>query len=118
MTVGWAGSITLTNDSPNGELFQENTFMVSIGPDDLKVNLGYDFMRRTTYFTVAVMFDTKGTTVDFDRMEIKNPERLGRSDRKKDEEEIAFESSSVSKTKPKLQYAEVIDIEDPNKESI
>ena len=118
LTVGWAGSITLTNDSPNGELFQENTFMVSIGPDDLKVNLGYDFMRRTTYFTVAVMFDTKGTTVDFDRMEIKNPERLGRSDRKKDEEEIAFESSSVSKTKPKLQYAEVIDIEDPNKESI
>lgn len=118
LTVGWAGSVTLTNDSPNGELFQENTFMVSIGPDDLKVNLGYDFMRRTTYFTVAVMFDTKGTTVDFNRMEIKNPERLGRSDRKKDEEEVAFESSAVSKVRPKLQYAEVIDIEDPNKESI
>lgn len=120
ITVGWSGSITLTNDSPNGELFQENTFMVSLGPDDLKVNLGYDFMRKTTYFTVAVMFDTKGTTVEFDKMEIKNPERLGRSDRKKNENDIAFEQTGPrgSKVAPKLQYAQVIDIEDPDKESI
>ena len=120
ITVGWSGSITLTNDSPNGNLFQENTFMVSLGPDDLKVNLGYDFMRKTTYFTVAVMFDTKGTTVEFDKMEIKNPERLGRSDRKKNENDIAFEQTGTRgpKVAPKLQYAQVIDIEDPDKESI
>ncbi len=116
LTVGWWGSVTLTNDSPNGEMFQENAFIFSIGPDDFKVNLGYDFMRQTTYFTVAVMIDTKGTTVEFDKMEIKNPERLGQSDSKKDN--VAFEQGTDSPVIKKLQYAEVIDIEDPNKESI
>ncbi len=116
LTVGWWGSVTLTNDSPNGELFQENAFIVSLGPDDFKVNLGYDFMRQTTYFTVAMMIDTKGTTIEFDKMEIKNPERIGQSDRKKDN--VAFEQGSVNPVTKKLQYAEVINIEDPNKESI
>ena len=117
LTVGWWGSVTLTNDSPNGEMFQENAFIVSLGPDDFKVNLGYDFMRQTTYFTIAMMVDTKGTTVEFDKMEIKNPERLGHSDRKK-EDNVAFEKGSANPVAKKLQYAEVIDIEDPNKESI
>ncbi len=118
LTVGWAGSVTLSNDSPNGELFQENAFIFSIGPDDFKVNLGYDFMRRTTYFTVAMMFDTKGTVVDFNKMEIKNPERLGRSERKK-EDNIAFEQNKPQQPSvKKLEYAQVINIEDPDKESI
>ena len=118
LTVGWWGSVTLTNDSPNGEMFQENAFIVSLGPDDFKVNLGYDFMRQTTYFIIAVMFDTKGTTVEFDKMEIKNPERLARSDRKKDND-VAFEQGNTTNpVKTKLQYAQVINIEDPDKESI
>ena len=75
-------------------------------------------MRKTTYFTVAMLIDTKGTTVEFDKMEIKNPERLGKSDRKKENDDVAFKQSAVSPVAPKLQYAEVIDIEDPNKESI
>ena len=118
LSLGWAGSITLSGDSPNGELFQENAFIVSLGPDDFKVNLGYDFMRRTTYFTVAMMIDTKGTTVEFDKMEIKNPERLGKSERKKENDDVAFTKSTPTAVTPILQYAEVIDIEDPNKESI
>lgn len=116
LTVGWSGSVTLTGDSPNGKVFQENAFIFSLGPDDFKVNLGYDFMRKMTYFTVAVSFDTKNTTIDFDKMEIKNPERLGQSDNK-DDNNVAFEQSSASVPK-KLIYAEVIDIEDPSKESI
>lgn len=118
LSVGWAGSVTLTNDAPNGKLFQENGFYFSIGPDDIKLNLGYDFMRRTTYFTVAVTLDTKNTVVDYDKMIIKDPERLGQSDKKNDDN-IAFEQTSDNKAiKKPLTYAQVIDIEDPNKESI
>ncbi len=115
ISVGWAGTITLSNDSPNGKPFQENMFIISLGPDDLKFNLGYDIMRKTTYFTVSMLFDPKGTTVEFDRMEIKNPEKFGKSDDKKDD--VAFQKSDNSVVR-KLQYAQVIDIEDPNKESI
>ncbi|MBQ8168854.1 LPS-assembly protein LptD, partial [bacterium] len=117
LTVGWAGSITLTDDSPNGKMFQENMFMFSIGPDDFKVNLGYDFMRKMTYFIVSVILDTKNDSVTFDKMEIKNAERLGRSEQD-DSKNMAFKPMNANNKVKKLQYAEVIDIEDPDKESI
>jgi len=116
LTVGWAGSITLTDDSPNGKLFQENMFMFSIGPDDFKVNLGYDIMRKMTYFIVSVMLDAKNTSVEFDKMEIKNAERLGQSPHNDNADSVAFKETKA--TVKKLQYAEVVDIEDPDKESI
>ena len=121
LSVGWRGFINLSDDSPNGKMFQENGFYFSMGPDDLKFTLGYDFMRKRTYFALGVTLDTKDTTVDFDKMIIKNPERLGQSDRKDDN--IAFktpepEKSKVLKKTKKPQYAEVIDIEDPDRESL
>ena len=59
-----------------------------------------------------------GGIVEFDRMVIKNPERLGNSDNK-NEDNVAFESGALKTPAAKtLQYAEVINIEDPSKESI
>lgn len=133
LSVGWAGNINLSNDSPNGKMFQENAFIVSVGPDDLKITLGYDFVRQTTYFGFNIAFDTKGTTVNYEKMEIKNPERLGKNTAKEEREEerkLAFapakrEEVPVSDKKSKvaeqpkvLEYAEVIYIEDPDKETI
>jgi len=117
LTVGWAGSVTLSNDAPNGKLFQENMFMFSIGPDDFKVNLGYDFMRKMTYFIIALTLDSKNSTVKFDKMEIKNAERLGQSTNNDDADNVAFKQTKETLNK-QLKYAEVIEIEDPNKESI
>ena len=117
LSVGWAAYANLMNDAPNGRFLQENAFIVSLGPDDFKVNLGYDFMRESTYFTVMIALDTKNTDIEFDKMVIKNPERLGRTD--KEEEKSAFQQTASATTeKPVYKYAEVIDIEDPDKESI
>lgn len=116
LTVGWSGSVTLSDDAPNDKLFQENTFLFSIGPDDFKVNLGYDFVRKMTYFIVALTIDTKNSSVKFDKMEIKNAERLGQSTNN-DDENMAFQSVNNNLRK-RLEYAQVIEIEDPNKESI
>lgn len=117
LSVGWAAFANLSKDAPNGKLLQENAFIVSLGPDDFKVNLGYDFMREMTYFNVLVALDTKNTTVEFDKMVIKNPERLGQPN--EDEEESAFQTTASAKTgKSVNKYAEVIEIEDPDKESI
>jgi hypothetical protein len=105
----------------------------AFGPDDLKIRLGYDFVRKTTYFGFDVAFDTKGTSVSYGRMEIKNPERLGKNE-ESDEHKLAFspakkQQKSETKTSNKvvkneetkskvLQYAQVIDIEDPDKETV
>jgi len=133
ISVGWTGMVNLSDDSPNDKLFQENRFAVAIGPDDLKIRIGYDFIRQTTYFGFDLAFDTKGTTVNYGRMEIKNPERLGKK-KKEEDRQIAFAPAKTQeqnnkstffnktkseKTKPAvLQYAQVINIEDPDKEQV
>ena len=132
ISVGWSGMVNLSGDAPNDRLFQENRFAVAIGPDDLKIRIGYDFIRETTFFGFDLAFDTKGTSINYGKMEIKNPERLGRK-KKEEDRQIAFapaatpvetENNTIfsrGKNKPKqpvLQYAQVINIEDPDKEQI
>lgn len=132
LSVGWSGMANLSDDSPNGKLFQENRFVIAVGPDDIKIRLGYDFVRQTTYFGFDLAFDTKGTSIKYGKMEIKNPERLGQhqkdGNRKlafspaKQQEEVKVSSKNrknEAKAKPQvLDHAQVIDIEDPNKETV
>lgn len=115
LTIAYATSINLTDDAPNGKQWQENAFIFAIGPDDFKISLGYDFMRQNTYFGVNVAIDTKNSQLNFDKMVIKNPDRLAST--KKDIKEITFEEQKPQE-KVKRTYAEVIEIEDPNKEQL
>ncbi|MBR1424839.1 hypothetical protein IJ579_04675 [bacterium] len=132
LSVGWSGYINLSDDSPNGKMFQENAFIVSVGPDDCRLIFGYDFTRERTYLGVNVAFDPKGTKIEYEKMEIKNPERLGKKDTGEEEEhQVAFvktkerpqtpaslrSKNTVSKPAV-LQYAKVIEIEDPERERI
>ncbi len=107
LTVSWFGSINLSGDSPNGKSFQENSFYVSIGPDDVKVNLGYDFVRENTFFTVEVMMDAKGTKVDYDKLEIKQDKKAQKKEEVKDVDENEFKNSEKA---PVLQHAVVEDV--------
>lgn len=83
LTISWFGMMNLTNDAPNGKTFQENGFYVSLGPDDLKFNLGYDFIRETLRCTVEIMMDAKGTRVEYDRFEITQDNKSKKSEKKK-----------------------------------
>ncbi len=78
LALSWFGSVTLSNDTYTNKLFQECAFYVSLGPDDLRLNIGYDFVRENVYFTVDVGIDPKGTEVKYDKLEIKNPDNLGK----------------------------------------
>ena len=75
LTLSWIGSITLTDDSPNGKYFQENAYYISVGPDDLKFNIGYDYVRENLYCTVNVALDAKGTKVEYDKLEVKQSKK-------------------------------------------
>ena len=58
----------------------------------------------------------KGTSVDFDKFVIKNPDRLAQDD-KQYVKEVTFEEKGPA-TKVNKTYAEVINIEDPDKEAL
>lgn len=107
VTVSWFGSINLSGDSPNGKPFQENSFYVSFGPEDFKFNLGYDFIRENTFFTVAVMMDAKGTKIDYDKLEIKQGKKAKKEMDLEDEDENSFKNSEKA---PVLDHAVVEDV--------
>ena len=121
LTLGWYGYFSLLGDTPNGELLQENTFIIMLGPDDFKVHFGYDFQREQTYFACVIALDTKGSSLKYNKMVIKNPDRLTSDDSRKVKLKV-FDNTDerLTEVKPKkrMMYAEVIDIEDPDKEHI
>jgi lipopolysaccharide export system protein LptA len=91
LTLSWFGMINLSNDSPNGKTLQENGFYFSVGPDDFKLNLGYDFIREALRCTFEVMMDAKGTKVEYDRFEI--------TQKNKDKKESKKTNNTVSSAK-------------------
>ena len=54
----------------------------------MKFNVGYDFIRENTYFTVQVMMDAKGTHVDYDKLEIKQDKKAQKKEEIKEEDEF------------------------------
>ena len=108
MTVSWFGSINLSGDSPNDKAFQENAFYISFGPDDIKFSLGYDFIRQNTFFLVELMMNAKGTTLDYDRLEIKQDKKAKKSNNSsEDKNDSDFQQSNKA---PVLQHAVVEDV--------
>lgn len=109
LTVSWFGSVNLSGDSPNDQLFQENAFYLSFGPDDVKFNLGYDTVRENLFFTVEMMMNARGTKIDYERLEIKQ-------DKKAEKDTLVDKSASDksnfrnSEKAPVLQRAVVEDI--------
>ena len=83
LTVAWFGNINLSNDSPNGKDFQENSFYLAIGPDDFKFNIGYDFVRENLYAGIIIDMDAKGTKVEYETFEIEQHKKTKDSSKEK-----------------------------------
>lgn len=116
LSIAWGGTINVTGDSPNGKAFQESRFVVSLGPDDLKLNIGYDLVREHTYFAIVLAMDTKGSGIEYDKLVIKHPDKLAK--RNDEVVELKVFDENVQTAPKKMMYAEVIDIEDPDREQL
>lgn len=115
LTVSWFGSLNLAQDSWDGKMLQENGFYFAIGPDDIKLNIGYDSVRQQTFVTMAMHLDAKGSSIEYKKMVIKNPDTLGKD---KNESKNKKLNSSDKPTNPPsstideygIERAEVINI--------
>lgn len=111
LTLCWFGSLNLSNDAPNGDRMQESSFWVSLGPDDIKFNLGYDVIRESTFFSVEMMMDAKGTHIDYDKLVIKRDKKpsdeVKENNNTKTEPKTEFKNSEKA---PVLDYAHVENI--------
>ncbi len=82
LTLGLYGSYNLTGSvydyQSKRDKLREASVYLAFGPDDLKLNVGYDFIRQNTYFGFSMAMNTKGSTIDYKKLEIKNPEQFGK----------------------------------------
>lgn len=79
VTLSWLGSFTFSDDrfdTKSSGLFRECSFFVSLGPDDLKLNVGYDVIRENAYVNFSMALNPKGSAIVYDRLEVKNPENF------------------------------------------
>lgn len=117
-TLSWFGSLNLSGDSWDGNTIQENSFFFSIGPDDVKLNIGYDTVRQQSFVTMAMHLDAKGSTVEYKKMIIKNPDTLGKSKDGNNQSQNSFTSAfatpitneNLDAEIPEIEKAEVVDI--------
>lgn len=112
LTASWFGSVNLSNDAPNSKMLQENGFYFAIGPDDVKLNIGYDTIRQQSFVTMAMHLDAKGSSIEYKKMVIKNPDTLGKNE-KGDNQDHSFSSSPSSNDDGSgVEKAEVTDIKE------
>ncbi len=83
LTVSWFGSFNVSNDSADNRHSQGNAFFISIGPDDLKFSIGYDFIRQNLRCTVDVMMDAKGSKIKYETLEIKQDKKAAKEEKPK-----------------------------------
>lgn len=107
LTVSWFTNINLSNDAANGRDLQENAFYFSIGPDDLKFNIGYDFIRENLRCTLEVMMDAKGTNVQYETLEIKQDKK--KTEKKKEETVAKKENPYAAPTQPRVLQKAVVE---------
>lgn len=58
------------------DFMQENKFLISVGPDEAKVTLGYDFTRQSTNLYYSMLLGSKDMDIKFDKTVINDPMSL------------------------------------------
>lgn len=112
LTIAWFTNINLSNDAPNGKDLQENSFYLSIGPDDVKFNIGYDFVRETLYAGLILNMDAKGTKIEYDTLEIKKHENDKNKKSNENEKAPMPQTNFKMSGQPVLQRAVVVNVKE------
>ncbi len=76
ISLGYKGVVSPLKDNSDDDLMTENSFYAVIGPEDVKMAFSYDTIRKNAHFDVMFLLGTDNAKIDFDKMTIKNPEKL------------------------------------------
>jgi len=106
LTVALIGAYNLSDDYYGKKKFSECGVYASIGPDDLRLDVGYDFIREQAYVNIQTLMNAKGTKVSYDKLVIKNIDNCHANT-----DDTAYETAGSKNTSDKLlEYAVTEDI--------
>ncbi len=101
LTLMYAGTIVLSDDTPNGNMFQENRIYFAVGPDDMKFLIGYDIYRQNASMGVIMNVGTENSDVQFKRLILNDPQAMGQHDKKEKERSVAQKKKAEEEKKKK-----------------
>lgn len=83
LSLGYLASIAMNREVKSDDLFQENRFLVSVGPEYARLSVGYDALRQNTMLILSMLVGTKDSNVEFKKSVLKNPENFGKKSKTK-----------------------------------
>ncbi len=100
LTLMYAGTIVLSDDTPNDNMFQENRIYFAVGPDDLKFLVGYDVYRQNASMGVIMNVGAENSDVEFKRLILNDPQAIGKH-KKSEKERMAAQKKKAEEEKKK-----------------
>ena len=117
ITLGYYAALNLQNNDPlTHNMFSESRVMVSFGPEDAKISIGYDMIRQSTMVHYTALIGAKNQDISFKKFSIINPSKVAKNNRKKKKKKIIPSETEVS-NEQKTQDSDVI-IEDDDVKDI
>ncbi len=77
VTVGLRSRMSLSRDNSKGALFTGSSLFLLVGPEDVKLNLAYDFVRQRSFFGINYIPGNRRKTIHYDTMKIHQPINYG-----------------------------------------
>ena len=98
LTLMYAATIVVSNDTPDDRMLQENRFYFVIGPDDIKFMIGYDAYRQNASMGISMNVGAENSEVEFKRLILNDPEAIGQK-KKSDKERMAAQKKKAEEEK-------------------
>ena len=70
--IGYRAYITPKKDNPENDLLTESRFYAIFGPQDLKLALSYDFVRKIAHMDFMFLIGSKSSKINFDKFATQN----------------------------------------------
>ncbi len=99
LTLMYAGTIVLSNDTPDDRMLQENRIYFAIGPDDLKFLIGYDIYRQNAAMGISMNVGAENSEVEFNRLILNDPQAIAKHDKAERKHEAAQNRKAVEAKK-------------------
>lgn len=75
LSIAYRGVYVLDGNTYDNKNMQENRFYVSVGPPNAKFSIGYDYLRKNTYFDMSMLIGSEKSGLDFEYLEMNDIEK-------------------------------------------
>ena len=102
ISIAYLASLNLQDtDVTTKNMFSESRVMISFGPEDAKLSLGYDMIRQSTMLNYTALIGSKNQDISFKKLFMNNPDKLAKKKPEKQKKGFKLFGNSEEKINTK-----------------